>query len=582
MANENLAIDENMRNTLGAVTNDGNEEIRRVRVNPVTGALLVEANVVSTNTSIGSTIPGATQGSVFFAGVGGTLDQDNTNFFWDDSTDSLGIGTNSPNANIHVIGTAIITGDGGTPDELIGRESGSGFLSGVTVGAGLSIAGGVLSNTVTGAGYHTIQNQGVSVTQRSIINLSNLLTAADNAGKTDLTINVTNLAADSTFNSSLDLSNIGGLLDLSTQVTGLLDVSNIDVNSLANDATFISALEPNLDLTNIGGLLDLTTQVTGTLPVTSGGTGATTLTGVLHGDGTSAITAIPLTTDGAILIGDGATAPTTLAAFSSSTGTLKLANGGTAANLSDPGANRLWGWDDTDNSIGFWAIGSGLTYTHATHTLSASGGAPVTASTQSFLFDDFIGGTSTSGDTKGIGELGWLIQANVFISVEGDSTHPGVLRLEVNGVGDCTLYLGGNLGEVETPNSTYEFMMKMSATTDEFACGITNNVGGDGTGTDKCLFIVATAGGNWQGWYNDGTGQVTVGSIAVTTNYVRLTIVTNGAGNSAEFFVDGVSLGTIAIASSGSGSKVVMSGLSGVPTTAYKVDYFSFNRALSR
>lgn len=55
------------------------------------------------------------------------------------------------------------------------------------------------------------------------------------------------------------------------------------------------------------------------------------------------------------------------------TGQLGLGRGGTAANLSDPGANRLWGWDDTDNTIGFWTIGTNLSYDHATHTLSASG-----------------------------------------------------------------------------------------------------------------------------------------------------------------------------------------------------------------
>lgn len=56
------------------------------------------------------------------------------------------------------------------------------------------------------------------------------------------------------------------------------------------------------------------------------------------------------------------------------TGQVALANGGTNANLSDPGADRLLGWDDTDNAIGFWTIGTGLTYTHSTHTLSTSGG----------------------------------------------------------------------------------------------------------------------------------------------------------------------------------------------------------------
>lgn len=37
--------------------------------------------------------------------------------------------------------------------------------------------------------------------------------------------------------------------------------------------------------------------------------------------------------------------------------------------LTDPGANAILGWDDTDNSIGYWTLGSGLTYDHATHSI---------------------------------------------------------------------------------------------------------------------------------------------------------------------------------------------------------------------
>ena len=40
-----------------------------------------------------------TEGSVLFMGAS-ALSQDNTNFFWDDSTNSLGLGTNSP---IHTV-----------------------------------------------------------------------------------------------------------------------------------------------------------------------------------------------------------------------------------------------------------------------------------------------------------------------------------------------------------------------------------------------------------------------------------------------------------------------------------------------
>jgi len=78
-----------------------------------------------------------------------------------------------------------------------------------------------------------------------------------------------------------------------------------------------------------------------------------------------------------------------------------LSAGGTGASLSDPNANSLWGWDDTDGSIGFWTIGTGLSYDHATHTLSATGGVPTTITvaneaTDTSCFISFF--TAATGD----------------------------------------------------------------------------------------------------------------------------------------------------------------------------------------
>jgi len=42
--------------------------------------------------------------------------------------------------------------------------------------------------------------------------------------------------------------------------------------------------------------------------------------------------------------------------------------------LADPNADTLMGWDDTDGLTKFLTIGTNLSYDHATHTLSASGG----------------------------------------------------------------------------------------------------------------------------------------------------------------------------------------------------------------
>jgi len=53
----------------------------------------------------GTITPGFTQGSVVFADGSGNLDEDNTNFFWDDTNDFLGLGTNSPSYALDVVST---------------------------------------------------------------------------------------------------------------------------------------------------------------------------------------------------------------------------------------------------------------------------------------------------------------------------------------------------------------------------------------------------------------------------------------------------------------------------------------------
>lgn len=59
--------------------------------------------------AIGDTITGATQGSVLFAGAAGVLAQDNTNFFWDDTNNRLGIGTATPTFCLDINGSTTNT-----------------------------------------------------------------------------------------------------------------------------------------------------------------------------------------------------------------------------------------------------------------------------------------------------------------------------------------------------------------------------------------------------------------------------------------------------------------------------------------
>ena len=49
------------------------------------------------------------------------------------------------------------------------------------------------------------------------------------------------------------------------------------------------------------------------------------------------------------------------------------------ADLTDPGADRLLGWDDTGGLIQWIIIGTGLSYDEGTDTLSATGSGDVTS-----------------------------------------------------------------------------------------------------------------------------------------------------------------------------------------------------------
>ena len=172
MASENLKIDENTRWVLGAITNDGLQEIRNVRVNPITGALIVEANITSTNTSIGSTIPGATQGSILFIGPGGTLTQDNANLFYDDTQNFTGFGTNTPAATVHVVGSMRLVLGGDATGDLYYRDA-SGDLVNLGIGTQgqvLTVDTGIPTWQTPGAGstgYTTIEH-GYIVTGKQI------------------------------------------------------------------------------------------------------------------------------------------------------------------------------------------------------------------------------------------------------------------------------------------------------------------------------------------------------------------------------------------------------------------------------
>ncbi len=66
---------------------------------------LTVTGILSATTISATTISSPfTTGSVIFQGSGGTLSQNNSQLFWNNTNNRLGIGTNSPSSKLHLVG----------------------------------------------------------------------------------------------------------------------------------------------------------------------------------------------------------------------------------------------------------------------------------------------------------------------------------------------------------------------------------------------------------------------------------------------------------------------------------------------
>lgn len=103
--------------------------------NATTDAITIAAAGGGGSMSIGGTVTSGTVGSVLFVGTGPTLQQDNTNFFWDNTNKRLGIGTATPDNDIQILsyaGSSEITltrinGTSGSPTTLVNSDAIGGF-----------------------------------------------------------------------------------------------------------------------------------------------------------------------------------------------------------------------------------------------------------------------------------------------------------------------------------------------------------------------------------------------------------------------------------------------------------------------
>lgn len=222
-----------------------------------------------------------TAGSVVFAGASGVYSQSNANFFWDNSNSKLGLGNNSPGYRFDI-------------------------TSGDTT-AGVGYAARLRSNSTAGAAAIQFTNNGATAQNAVLLATdAGLVTLQADGASSALTFR-TNGDERFRFGPSGQLGIAGTNYGTSGQVltsqgasaapvwatptTGT--VTSVSGTGSVNGITLSGTVTSSGSLT-LGGTLSgvsLTSQVSGTLPVGNGGTGATTLTGYVKGNGASAMTA---------------------------------------------------------------------------------------------------------------------------------------------------------------------------------------------------------------------------------------------------------------------------------------------------
>lgn len=309
---------------------------------------------------------------------------------------------------------------------------------------------------------------------------------------------ITTLLANTTFISGITNivnTSTSTSINLSTQVTGLLPPSNID----------IAALEPLLDLGNLGGLLDLSTQVTGVTPLANGGTGQA------------------LTDPGydAAYVWDNTTNTTRLAnladiTYDSATNTLTSVSG------------------SQNNSTSFSVFEDFITNVNA-----ADGG---------LINGDKVGSNGLFVNCSNGGGGG----ASVLY---GSTNHPGTLSM-FGGTGDTAFLMLKDTFFDYRPfinGSTLEILSQIPQLATRNFIGYLDSGSWQTSSVHYLGFEFISTGVNSidvTGKFYDNTGSpVTTSTVSINkTDFYRFKIVVDNAGTSASLYIDGTLLGTLTIA----------------------------------
>lgn len=402
--------------------------------------------------------------------------------------------------------------------------------------------------------YSVVQEDGVSVTQRPRLNFVNYFSVSDNAGNTssDIDLNISAIEA------SLDLANIGGQINLATQVTGLLSSTNIDITDL----------ESNLNLSNIAGSIDLSTQVTGTLGVAN-----IDVVGIAN-DATFLATLIPnldenvkVAVDGVTVTGDGTTANPLVAVVSSDNFTVKATSADTTPSYLDNKINI----HSTDGSVTVTKTitnPAGNEVVDYDLSVPSNTGGIVNTRTAMSIFQDFNGtqiDSSGGGTNITYGGLYPFITITSGVTTALTANHPGVVEFSASG---GSLEVGFDLVGLDASDFTFEGMFYFDAALPSTLNIILNSsFGGSLNHFTLSLNKVPS---------QYSVNGSTLASCTYLTGWNTFKVLYDTAGTSASFYLNGTLVGSSLPVSLAGGAPASPSG------SYSKLDYLSVNATITR
>jgi hypothetical protein len=555
---------------------------------------LLTVNATSTFNA-GVTLSTFTQGSVLFAGPGGLISQDNTNFFWDDSTNRLGLGDSTPAATL-----TIGAGD-------LFQVNSSGAIAAVTgiTSSGAYTQSGTSANTFTGAASFTAAGTALSVTNDSSIggtltlstlgaagstavcrNGSSIIATCSGSGGSDPSVTLQNaynngntIATTAARNIALTFAADTSLtLDAATtdttQTTGVID---LDVDSATTGA---SAADINFETT--GTTLSATQNAINIALVQSNATNARTLRGInlsATDAGTLANTLVGLNVD---VTTANANDTTYAAVFQG--GNVGVGTATPSQSLSVYAASALGGFTGVNltNSEGNATSYTGLLLgVAASESAAHKGGIFFQRTGPSGVGDILFAQNNVADSTNATSANAVMVIKNSGNVGIGDTSPAALLTVgsgdlfQVNSSGDITTASGENLGI--TAGGTGDIVVTTDADTTLQIAGLSGAAGTslciDGT-NNVVTCSTGSSAATLQSAYDNGNTITTTSARNIALTFAANTSLTLDAATTDTTQTSGVIDLDVDSSTNGASAADINFEMRGAPTTQNAVNVF--------